>query len=151
MNITLDVSGALKEIGKVASDYSDKSISVALHSTAQAGIQVIQDRTEKGKGYKGNLKPYTPSYAAWKTKPKRRSKSGYLLGGGAVSTKVNLSLTGDMMRGMQAKKGNRFAEIFFAGSPERGKKAVWNNRTRPFFGFSAKERKALMKHFVSVL
>lgn len=111
-----------------------KYVDNALYAVAQGGIYIIQTKASQGEGYKGNFKPYTRQYAAWK---RRR---------GNVFSSPNLELEGDMMRDMQPKRGRGQSEIYFR-EPESARKAVWNNRTRPFFGFSSKSREKLVKEF----
>ena len=113
---------------------------LALLKTAQVGVSIIEDRTEKGDGYKGKFEPYTKSYRIWKTKPVNQG------GGGHTSTMPNLSLTGDMLGAMITKANPKQAVIFFS-NPKDAKKAAMNDKTRPFFGFNRAEKKRLGKAF----
>ena len=81
------------------------------------------------------FKAYTPQYMA------------VLEEEGKPDFPVDLYNTGKMLRSMQTKQLNsRTAQIYF-DNPEAAKKAAFNNETRPFFGFSAKEEKRLAVHF----
>jgi len=113
---------------------------LALSKTAQVGLSIIEDRTEKGEGYKGAFKPYTKSYRIWKTKTANQG------GGGHTSTMPNLSLTGDMLGAMITKANQKQAVIFFS-NPIDAKKAAMNDKKRPFFGFNRAEKKRLGKAF----
>jgi len=105
-----------------------------LQRIALIGINIIQDRTAEGQGYKdGAFKPYSESYAAF-----RRSK-------GATLT-PNLEMSGQMMAAMTSKANEKRAEIFFRGKDASGK-AAYNNQTRPFFGFSRDEEQRLLRAF----
>jgi hypothetical protein len=120
------VRAALRKKGKDV----DKSLKRALSRTAQEGINIIQDRTEDGKGYKsGAFKGYSEKYAKFRRK-KGRGK------------KVDLQFTGRMLGSMTSKADKKKANIFFTRATE-AKKAAMNNKTRPFFGFSKKEETLL--------
>ena len=112
-----------------------------LSRIAQIGINIIQERTEDGIGYKdGAFKPYSGDLGSGTGYIAFRQRRG-------ATTKPNLFLTGKMLGSMTSKvKSHRSAEIFFARASE-SKKAAFNNQTRPFFGFSRDEEKKLLKHF----
>jgi hypothetical protein len=106
----------------------------ALFRVAQIGINIIQDRTKSGEGYKGGaFKPYSEKYAAFRAEK------------GATLT-PNLELSGTMLAAMTSKANHKQAEIFFRGNEESGK-ASGNNAIRPFFGFDRKEQERLSKAF----
>ena len=66
---------------------------------------------------------------------------------GKPDSPVDLYNTGQMLRSMQTKQLNsRTAQIYF-DNPEAAKKAAFNNETRPFFGFNAKEEQRLSTYF----
>lgn len=101
---------------------------------AQVGINIIQERTKSGVGYKdGAFKPYSESYAAFRAEK------------GATLT-PNLELSGNMLGAMTSKSDHKKAVIFFS-SKDESEKAAHNNKTRPFFGFSRDEEKRLLKSF----
>jgi len=105
-----------------------------LQRIALIGINIIQDRTAEGQGYKdGAFKPYSESYAAF------RAKEGRTL-------TPNLTMSGNMMAAMTSKANHKQAEIFFRGA-EESSKAAYNNQTRPFFGFSRDEEQRLLRAF----
>jgi len=124
------VQAALKKKGKDI----DKSMKRALSITAQQGINIIEDRTEDGVGYKGGaFKGYSEKYAKFR-RDKGRGKN------------VDLQFSGRMLGSMTSKADKRKAKIFFTRA-EESKKAAMNDKTRPFFGFNRKEEKHLANIF----
>jgi len=106
----------------------------ALWRVAQIGINIIQDRTKSGVGFKdGKFKPYSEKYAAFLVEKNR-------------DTFPRLNYSGNMMAAMTSRANHKQAEIFFRGATESGK-ASGNNKTRPFFGFNRDEEKRLAKAF----
>lgn len=105
-----------------------------LQRIALIGINIIQDRTADGQGYKdGAFKPYSESYAEFRAKKNR-------------TLIPNLTMTGQMLAAMTSKANHKRAEIFFRGKNASGK-AAYNNKTRPFFGFSRNEEQRLLRAF----
>ena len=126
-----DLTNATKQARRDTS----RGITKAIGKTGTLGKSIILDRTKLGKGINSAFKPYTPEYMA------------VLEEEGKPSDTVDLYNTGKMLRSMQTKQLNsRTAQIYF-DNPEAAKKAAFNNETRPFFGFSAKEEKQLAVHF----
>lgn len=124
------VQAALKKKGKDI----DKSMKRALSITAQQGINIIEDRTEDGVGYKGGaFKGYSEKYAKFR-RAKGRGKN------------VDLQFSGRMLGSMTSKADRKKATIFFTRA-EEAKKAAMNDKTRPFFGFNRKEEKQLANIF----
>jgi hypothetical protein len=110
------------------------SIRKALSITAQSGINIIQERTSKGMGYKdGKFKPYTEQYAAYRVKKGR-------------GTLPNLEFERQMMSSITSRADSEKAVIFFRGA-ENSRKAAMNEKKRPFFGFSRQEERKLSKIF----
>tara|TARA_R110000744_G_scaffold327575_1_gene433271 strand:+ start:64 stop:486 length:423 start_codon:yes stop_codon:yes gene_type:complete len=135
MDVRLDVSPRnLSSLPKKLRKKIQAKYKSALFRVAQIGINIIQDRTKQGKGYKdGAFKRYSEKYAAF------RSEKGATL-------RPNLELSGNMMAAMTSKANYKRAEIFFRGKEESGK-ASGNNASRPFFGFSRDEQVELGKSF----
>ena len=124
------VQAALKKKGKDI----DKSMKRALSITAQQGINIIEDRTQDGVGYKGGaFKGYSEKYAKFR-RAKGRGKN------------VDLQFSGRMLGSMTSKADRKKATIFFTRA-EEAKKAAMNNKTRPFFGFNRQEEKQLANVF----
>ncbi len=124
------VQAALKKKGKDI----DKSMKRALSITAQQGINIIEDRTQDGVGYKGGaFKGYSEKYAKFR-RAKGRGKN------------VDLQFSGRMLGSMTSKADRKKATIFFTRA-EEAKKAAMNDKTRPFFGFNRQEEKQLANVF----
>jgi hypothetical protein len=122
-----------RRIGKKGKELS-ASVRRALSITAQAGVGIIEDRTAKGRGFKGGFfKKYNPTYAAFRSKRGRGSTP-------------DLQFTGKMLGSMTTKANSKQAVIFFTRAAE-AKKAAMNNKSRPFFGFNRKEEKQLGQVF----
>ena len=125
----------LRNISKQAQSDISRGIKRAIGLTGTLGVQIILDRTKVGKGINSDFNEYTPEYMA------------ILKDEGKPDFPVDLYNEGQMLRSMQTKQLNsRTAQIYF-DNPEAAKKAAFNNETRPFFGFSAKEEKRLAVHF----
>jgi len=122
-----------RRIGKKGKELS-ASVRRALSITAQAGVGIIEDRTAKGRGFKGGFfKKYNPTYAAFRSKRGRGSTP-------------DLQFTGKMLGSITTKANSKQAVIFFTRAAE-AKKAAMNNKSRPFFGFNRKEEKQLGQVF----
>jgi phage gpG-like protein len=131
--VNADFRQASRSLKKKNKDLKS-SVKKALLITALKGINIIEDRTSKGRSFKGTFfKKYSASYAAYRLKKGR-------------STKPDLQFTGQMMGSMSAISTSRYAEIYFTRAAE-SKKAAMNNKSRPFFGFSRNEQKTLSKTF----
>jgi len=123
-----------------------QAVDRVLLQTAQFGTNIILDRTERGYGYAGRFNAYTPEYV--KRKGQGWSSTGKTRGfGGAPTSPVNLNLRGEMLGSMaSAKVKSGVAKIYFTRQTE-AKKAAFNNKTRPFFGFNQREQDRLRKFF----
>ena len=149
MNVKFDIDtrkldAELKKMGRALPAKIDKT----LLQTAQFGTNLILDRTAKGVGFTGRFKSYTPEYV--KRKGQGWSSTGRTRGfGGAPTSPVNLTLRGEMLGAMaSAKVKSGVAKIYFTRSTE-AKKAAFNNKTRPFFGFNNLEEDRLRKFFAN--
>jgi hypothetical protein len=133
LSITSNANKVSMQIKKHGQEVSG-SIRKALSITAQSGINIIQERTSKGMGYKdGKFKPYTEEYAAYRVKKGR-------------GTLPNLEFERQMMSSITSKADSEKAVIFFRGA-ENSRKAAMNEKKRPFFGFSRQEERQLSKIF----
>ena len=134
MNITLGSAKLTARLKQLENGLPEK-IDKALEIVASEGARNIADRGKKGRGYKGVFAPYTPAYA--KVRRKKGRQVAY----------VDLNDTGKMWGGISAALEKRgIAKIYFIGE-NANKKAYFNNKKRPFFGFSDKDRRALLKFF----
>lgn len=122
-------------------------IDKALAITAMHGINMIQDRTESGRGYDGIFRPYSPAYA------KFRSVKGRQI------TPVNLNFTGRMLSAIASRRVSRGVQEIYFTRAEEARKAYFHNVTgagkgritRRFFGFNETEKSKLRQFFKSRL
>ncbi len=116
-------------------DEPKKAIKDALLRTGQKGANLILNRTAKSRGIQdAPFKAYSESYAKWRAK---RGKT----------RKPTLFNKGQMLSAIRAKASSEKATIFFSSAAE-SKKAAFNQKTRPFFGFSRKDKGELAKFFI---
>jgi len=127
VTVKIDSKGLQAFIKRTLKDMP-KEIDKALYKTAQQGINVILDRTEKGIGTDGRFDKYSPDYELWKSKYVKDWKGV-----------VDLNVTGEMTGAMMATKPvNHRTRLGFT-NPQASAKAFWNNRKRKFFEFNKKE------------
>lgn len=133
LNVDFDFSQVARELKRRGRDLKTSS-KKALLITGLKGIEIIEDRTSKGKSFKGSFfKKYDAKYAAYRLARGR-------------STKPNLEFTGKMLGSISVVSTSKQAEIYFTRATE-AKKAAMNQKKRPFFGFSRNEQKTLGKVF----
>lgn len=112
-----------------------QKIDTAIKKTALTGINIILERTDKGIGFKRPFKPYSEKYAKFRAKRGRQIAP------------VDLNFTGAMLGSMSNRSlGVGRQRLYFLRASE-AQKAFHNNKTRPFFGFSAKEKTRLKNVF----
>ena len=156
MSLGLQVTIKPRDLAKITKQEQrdiKRGIDRAIGRVGSLGKQVILQRTEKGRGIDGPFPSYSGSLTKgfWKGDKDKRG-SGYLAYRKyelekVKPSKVNLNATGQMLRSMQVRQVNsRTAEIYF-DNPEAAKKAAFNDRTRPFFGFNQKEEDRLVALF----
>tara|TARA_R110002153_G_scaffold54376_1_gene151566 strand:- start:167 stop:586 length:420 start_codon:yes stop_codon:yes gene_type:complete len=129
----VDIGRKIDKKGKELRD----SVKKALLITALQGINVIEDRTAKGRGLKGFFPKYSPQYAAFRISRGRKRN-------------VDLQFTGNMLGSISAVSTSSYAEIYFMRSRE-AEKAAMVGKKRPFFGFSRNERAELAQVFFKAL
>lgn len=139
MKINLSSPGAMNQLSKLLKAQA-AGIDKAILNTALRGTSIIKKRTQKGIGYVGGqFEKYSDSRA------KARQERGL------KTSVVDLMDTGKMLGSMQVRKSGRTsAQIYFVGA-ESNKKAYFNNRIRPFFGFNQSEANTLFDHFMKRL
>lgn len=106
---------------------------IALLSTAEKGIEIIQNLRERGYGYKGAFPSYSKGYAQF------LRKKGHGL-------TPDLDFSGQMIENVTSKANSSRAIIYFTSETE-SKKAAFNNKLRPFMGFSRKDSQELSAFF----
>jgi len=148
----ISVEGNFRGINKflnVTKKQLQESLKNALSITAQDGVRIIKERTAKGEGYKGKFAPYSKGYAelkanGWKAGTFEDDPRSF---SGDASRVVNLFVRGAMLGGMATTVDNEKATIYFT-TGELSKRAAKNDKTRPFFGFNAREQTELGKTFI---
>ena len=98
-----------------------RAIPKALNKSGEKTVQAIQERTARGQGLKGTFKRYSNEYLDYRQKQGRGSKP-------------DLNFSGRMLSnlGVERKSGNSVKVKFFR--QEEKKKAMYNQKTRPFVG-----------------
>lgn len=138
MSLGLSITIKPRDLAKIAKQEErdvKRGIDKAIGRVGSLGKQIILKRTKVGQGVDGPFKAYTAEYMS------------KLASQGKPDSPVDLFNTGQMIRSMQVRQTNsRTAEIYF-DNPEAAKKAAFNDRTRPFFGFNAKEEDRLVALF----
>jgi hypothetical protein len=138
MSLGLQVKVEPRDVAKITKQEQrdiKRGIDKAIGRVGSLGKQIILQRTKVGEGIDGPFKPYTAEYMS------------KLASQGKPDSPVDLFNTGQMIRSMQVRRANsRTAEIYF-DNPEAAKKAAFNDRTRPFFGFNQKEEDRLVALF----
>ena len=148
MGLTINDKGLEKRLAQLERTIPAK-IDKALAKAAIDGVAIIKNHAEDGRGYKGTFKKYSNSYAQAKSQgwTKTATRSAF---SGDPSGKVNLMVTGNMLSALSTKKGRKKATIYFTRAAE-AKKAAFNNRVRPFMGFSRADRRKLRDRFAKEL
>ena len=138
MTLGLQVTIKPRDLAKIIKQEErdvKRGIDKAIGRVGSLGKQIILKRTKVGEGADGPFKPYTAAYMS------RLNRQG------KPDSPVDLFNTGQMLRSMQVRQANsRTAEIYF-DNPTAAKKAAFNDQTRPFFGFNAKEEDRLVALF----
>jgi len=93
----------------------------------------IVDRTQKGQGLKGAFVKYTRAYREF-----RRANG--------LGVKPDLTFSGNMTSNMATRGTPSYSEIFFPATRE-AKKAIGKKKKRPFFGFTGREGKTMIRIF----
>lgn len=145
VDVRIDAKG-LQAYIKNAMKTMPKEIDTALYKTAQQGINVITDRTEKGIGTDGKFKAYTPQYATAKAEGWPRTKTRRAFGGDPSGV-VNLMVSGNMLGSIIATKPKNHRTTLKFSRAVEAKKAFFNNQQRKFFELNQKEIKGLSAFF----
>ena len=131
MNISVASGSVMKRLDVKLKPKIEK----ALGQIASEGARGIESRGLKGRGYKGSFKAYLPEYAKFRKKKGRKIAP------------VDLNFTGQMWAALTSKTvSDKSAEIYFT-SKDANKKAYFNNKKRPFFGFNSKDKRKFRRFF----
>jgi hypothetical protein len=112
-----------------------RGVTRGISEAAIKGKEIIDNRTADGMGINGKFARYPKKYLKW------------LKAAGYPTTPVDLENEGDMLRSMQAKVTSSNEAMLYFDNATQAKKAAFNNRIRPFFGFNDKEEKRLADVF----
>ena len=130
VDISLDMTKFKNRLNQIERELPDQ-LDDALQKTAFFGSNLIATRTQAGFGIKGMMAAYTPEYAEFRRKKGR-------------GIDVDLNFTGQMWASLTAVRNRGYAEIRFSDALGN-RKAYFNNKRRPFFGFNAEETKRLVE------
>jgi hypothetical protein len=133
--IEVELPKNINQIVQAERNSVQKGVNRAIGRTASLGKQIILRRTKAGDGFDGAFKGYSGSYIS------ALEKKGF------PTSPVDLFATGQMLGSMQVETLNRRTARIYFSNPEASKKAAFNNKTRPFFGFSDKEEGRLGRFF----
>ena len=129
MSIQTDDKAVIRMMNRVEKGIKSKT-QKGLAKASAHGVFAIRRHTEKHMGVSSGdvrlFKPYSPSYK------KARRKAGR-------GIKPDLNWSGEMLGSMKFRVRGDNAILFF-GRRREAEKAIWNQKTRPFFDLSTKER-----------
>lgn len=120
----------------------------AMTRTVLAGVEIIEDRTSKGRGINGPFKRYSESWARirkelGKTSATPNLEFGYERVGNQFKSRPS------MLSALQGRADSKKSGIIFFTNREAAKRAAFNNKSRPFFGFNRKEERRLADVYLS--
>lgn len=120
----------------------------AMTRTVLAGVEIIEDRTSKGRGINGPFKRYSAAWARirkelGKTSTTPNLEFGYERVGNQFKSRPS------MLSAMQGRADSKKSGSIFFTNREAGKRAAFNNKSRPFFGFNRKEERRLADVYLS--
>ena len=112
----------------------------ALDAAAGKALEIIETRTRDGYSINGaRFKRYTKSYA------------DYRVANNLNPYPVDLSFSGAMLRSMHSTRTGKNERILRFRGGDNNKKAAMNNKTRPFFGLNARDRKRVSDTYLTYL
>jgi len=138
----------LERVTKDIAKDIEASKKLAMTRTVLAGVEIIEDRTSKGRGINGPFKRYSEAWARirkdlGKTSATPNLEFGYERVGNQFKSRPS------MLSAMQGRADSKKSGIIFFTNREAGKRAAFNNKSRPFFGFNRKEERRLADVYLS--
>jgi len=138
----------LERVTKDIAKDIESSKRLAMTRTVLAGTEIIEDRTSKGRGINGPFKRYSESWARirrelGKTSPTPNLEFGYERFGSTFRSRPT------MLSALQGRAESKKSGIIFFTNREAAKRAAFNNKSRPFFGFNRKEERRLADVYLS--
>ena len=142
MKVTFD-SKRVDKLIKRAIVQSPEIVSKALDRATASASNELVERTQRGQGVDGALKPYSPQYAAYRVSKGRQASS------------VDLNFTGRMLGSIvpfkaKVSRGSRSNKVWSSIAPARAaekKKAFYTDKERHWFGISTMEQRVLRADF----
>ena len=122
----------------------------AMTRTVLAGVEIIEDRTSKGRGINGPFKRYSESWARirkelGKTSATPNLEFGYERVGSVFKSRPS------MLSALQGRADSKKGGVIYFTNREAAKRAAFNNKSRPFFGFNRKEERRLSQVYLSAI
>lgn len=138
----------LERVTKDIAKDIESSKRLAMTRTVLAGTEIIEDRTSKGRGINGPFKRYSESWARirrelGKTSPTPNLEFGYERVGSTFRSRPT------MLSSLSQRAESKKSGIIFFTNREAAKRAAFNNKSRPFFGFNRKEERRLADVYLS--
>lgn len=112
-----------------------RAIPKALNRSGEKTKQIILDRTSRGVGLNGAFKKYNSNYRDYRKKEGR-------------GIKPDLNFSGRMLSNIDVEKVSTNKVLVNFKRKEEEKKAMINNKTRPFFGVRPQEEKFIVNAFL---
>lgn len=112
-----------------------RAIPKALNRSGEKAKELILDRTSRGVGLTGAFKKYNPAYRDYR-KDKGRG------------IKPDLNFSGRMLSNIDVEQVSTTKVLVNFKRKEEEKKAMHNNKTRPFFGVRPQEEKFVRNAFL---
>jgi len=133
-NVTINYRKFKSDINRFKSNIK-RAIPKALNRSGEKTKEIILDRTSRGVGLNGAFKKYNPSYKDYRKKQGR-------------SIKPDLNFSGRMLSNLDVEKVTTNKVLVTFKRKEEKKKAMQNQKTRPFMGVRPQEEKFIVNAFL---
>ena len=140
----------LERVAKDIAGDIESSKRRAMTRTVLASVEIIEDRTSKGRGINGPFKRYSESWARirrelGKTSATPNLEFGYERVGSVFKSRPS------MLSALQGRADSKKSGVIYFTNREAAKRAAFNNKSRPFFGFNRKEERRLSQVYLSAI
>jgi len=155
----------LERVTKDIAKDIESSKRLAMTRTVLAGTEIIEDRTAKGRGINRGFARYSSTWlqirrALGKSSPTVDLQFGYerlpntRIGSPndskfASRVKAAYKSRPSMLAALKGKAQSKKLGIIYFTRPDAAKRAAFNNKSRPFFGFNRKEERRLADVYLS--
>lgn len=133
-NVTINYRKFKSDLNRLKSNIK-RAIPKALNRSGEKTKEIILDRTSRGVGLRGAFKKYNPSYRDYRKKQGR-------------GIKPDLNFSGRMLSSMDVEKVTTNKVLVTFKRKEEEKKAMQNQKTRPFMGVRPQEEKFIVNAFL---